>query len=191
MNLRETAKDFDLVLILLTPQYASLLSLRWISPALTWASRNIIPTSTTRLTATCWTLKCNKYATLLLFGVIITWSFLPGTQTAPPSPLPNTLEPSLPPSAPFRCLNAITACLPLVVKEIHQKSQISFATKGRKNSFKWCFVYSVFICQAAQMNWFLVWNGSMNCTRVVYLLCHSTCAGVLITTSFCLSFLFG
>lgn len=164
--------------------HVSLFSLRWISPALTWASRNIIPMFTTRLTATCWTLKCNNYAILLLFGVIISGVF-PGTQTAvaPSAPPPHALKASLPPlhHPPLKCHHCMSS--PRGEKKLSEISN-QFYNKGTKNSFKCFFVYSVFICPAAPMNWVLVWNWSLNCTRVVYLLCHSTRDGVLITTSF-------
>lgn len=172
-------------------QYVSLFSLRWTSLALTWASRNIIPMSTTRLIATCWTLKCNHFHILRSFEVVIKWSFFSWYTDYPPPPSPHAFQSLTAIFTLITCLNVSTACLYLVVKK-KNSSEIAnhFYNKGTEKSFKWCFVYSVFICQAALMNWVLMWNGSKESYEgVVSLLCHSTCAGVLITTSFCLCLL--
>lgn len=146
--------DVIFILNFTNRQYVSLFSLRWTSPALTWASRNIIPMSTTRLIATCWTLKCNHFHILLSIEVVIKWSFFPWYTDCPPPPtLPHAFQSFTAIFTLITCLNVSTACQFLVVKK-KNSSEIAnhFYNKGTEKSFKLCFVYSVFICRAALMS---------------------------------------
>lgn len=107
-------------------------SLQWTSQAWTWASRNIILTSTTKSTATCWISKFNTLTDRLSFWVSIKLCFFFIGQTSASSTL------SLP--SLVSCLNDRAACSFLVVKRLQPLLQPS----QKKKQLLKCFCLQFF-----------------------------------------------
>lgn len=123
-------------------------SLQWTSQAWTWASRNIILTSTTKSTATCWISKFNTLTDRLSFWVSIKLCFFFIGQTSASS---HSLSlPSL-----VSCLNDRAACSFLVVKRLQPLLQPS---QKENNNFWNVFVYSFSFKVMLIISFFSTWN---------------------------------
>lgn len=123
-------------------------SLQWTSQAWTWASRNIILTSTTKSTATCWISKFNTLTDRLSFWVSIKLCFFFIGQTSASS---HSLSP-LP-----RQLLEWQSCMFIPCGE---KASTTFTTKSKKknNNFWNVFVYSFSFKGTLIISFFSTWN---------------------------------